>query len=821
MPIIKSYVQKVLFLFLLLLIGLISSVTPTFAVDAQNIKIKTYFTAKPASQPGTNNYWPVVVMYLNNGSSYDIIDYNSCANANGSSPVGCGTAPAFEDKRVATIAVTSNEYVHEVIIPVQKFRDYQTTLGSGYSDHLIAKLSYVFTNDYWNPSLKQDRDVTVTKIEAYTDNNTSPFMVNTPQRITYINVANPSVYNYFDLGIVSFDDRNGTNMNAAFDKDHNGDGQKDNALMAAPNQPWKLGTEGSFNAVIVDFGRVFLNSSAGSRTCSVALSTATAAQGQAVTATLRSSTELDTIVRTFIKRVDNRPINPAPAGTILAQNGNEYYYQLTNGSCSGPNCTGAVALPSLPNGSYQLHCDIPAVPACSGNPNCTYEGGSTACTGFKSCSNQDNAPLTITAPISRSCQINLTKTAFTSDDSIAGTGTVTGSTTNTANETIEVYVKKKDNSRIAPAPAGTTEVANGGMYYYKVNGSNCTMNSSLPCNKLIELQRLPAGQYSVHCQIPTTPGACSGNPNCSYKTGGTIACTDWKECSAKDSAAISVVALPTPTIRQSDPKMTINCISCGQLNTNLSYTGVYNPNYVAAPILSIWNDSYDEATRKAIIDFLGVPALSNGYAPTIVNGQMAYHEGRVPGRFFYYLSNRTDSEVIRLFPSFNIGTGTLDIPFNSNTRIIGKNFATDGSKTVGEFMTFMQQNQNVTKKDIQVLSKIFDVSKPEPELAGIVKYFELNNGFGGRTINFAGNECACALPTAVPTATKVPLPPLLGDIDRDNDVDYVDYGALLTHFGASAANGDLGSATSSDLDKNNTVDIYDYTLLILNYGRTQ
>ncbi len=63
-------------------------------------------------------------------------------------------------------------------------------------------------------------------------------------------------------------------------------------------------------------------------------------------------------------------------------------------------CSSSTVISDLPAGDYKLHCDLPTDPQrCSGNPNCTYEGGSVTCSGWASCSSQDNTTLQVTAPL--------------------------------------------------------------------------------------------------------------------------------------------------------------------------------------------------------------------------------------------------------------------------------------------------------------------------------------------------------------------------------------------------------------------------------------
>ena len=59
-----------------------------------------------------------------------------------------------------------------------------------------------------------------------------------------------------------------------------------------------------------------------------------------------------------------------------------------------------------------------------------------------------------------------------------------------------------------------------------------------------------------------------------------------------------------------------------------------------------------------------------------------------------------------------------------------------------------------------------------------------------------------------------PVPTLLGDLDRDGDVDIFDYNLLVTSYGWSGFPGSI----PADIDKNGQVDIFDYNILVQNYG---
>lgn len=165
--------------------------------------------------------------------------------------------------------------------------------------------------------------------------------------------------------------------------------------------------------------RVFFNGSFGScespvgfgivrdidKTCTVQLSAGGISQGDSVTVTtIGSTTEIgDEPVRTWIAKTDFTQITPTPTGTTETVWGGKYYYEITASQFTvnnGSNGSTASYGSDLTTGQYYAWCDLPTNPSqCSGNPDCTYEGGSTDCSGWQSChdgfSPTDNAILTV------------------------------------------------------------------------------------------------------------------------------------------------------------------------------------------------------------------------------------------------------------------------------------------------------------------------------------------------------------------------------------------------------------------------------------------
>ncbi len=103
------------------------------------------------------------------------------------------------------------------------------------------------------------------------------------------------------------------------------------------------------------------------------------------------------------------------------------------------------------------------------------------------------------------------------------TGEVTisfsGDANKSAAENVNAYIARQDGARIDPVPVGTVESSGGAplRYYYKVN--TCSSSGFGSCSSSGNTVTLPDGSYYVHCDLPTAPLQCSGNPVCDYKGG--------------------------------------------------------------------------------------------------------------------------------------------------------------------------------------------------------------------------------------------------------------------------------------------------------------
>lgn len=127
-------------------------------------------------------------------------------------------------------------------------------------------------------------------------------------------------------------------------------------------------------------------------------------------------------------------------------------------------------------------------------------------------------------------------------------------------DSVRLWVEQQDGIRITNTISpSATEVVSGGKYYYNFPGSTCQTGGNInDCSPPTTYVNLPIGNYYFHCDLPTSPGKCSGNPFCTYE-GGTIDCTGWRSCSSNDNATLSIVPAP-PNITS----LQVNNASSGQ-----------------------------------------------------------------------------------------------------------------------------------------------------------------------------------------------------------------------------------------------------------------
>lgn len=98
--------------------------------------------------------------------------------------------------------------------------------------------------------------------------------------------------------------------------------------------------------------------------------------------------------RLIFTQQNGQRLSPTPQYTQEIENQGKYFYLLDAAACTtggGVECGGASDIPSLPIGMYTVFCDMPTSPSqCSGNPHCSFNGGSMSCDGWRACSDEDS-----------------------------------------------------------------------------------------------------------------------------------------------------------------------------------------------------------------------------------------------------------------------------------------------------------------------------------------------------------------------------------------------------------------------------------------------
>jgi hypothetical protein len=150
------------------------------------------------------------------------------------------------------------------------------------------------------------------------------------------------------------------------------------------------------------------------KTCSVGVSNASATQGKGVRITTMGNAHINPgsdVVRSFVSMIGNSVIPGGVTydyggrtGINAVSDGNNYYELFdTRLDSINSNTSTSSFVVHAPPGVYRIHCDLPTdlngnYVKCSGNPNCSVNGGSLTCNNWKSCSNTDFATFTILPP---------------------------------------------------------------------------------------------------------------------------------------------------------------------------------------------------------------------------------------------------------------------------------------------------------------------------------------------------------------------------------------------------------------------------------------
>lgn len=336
------------------------------ALATTPITIRTHFWAKAGTNPSDGSSWPKLALFVNNGKTYDgPYDYGSCAQAGD----GCGTPNLYADKLQPGncgnyFCPTAQEQVIDAQVTVGKLI---TQAYPASSDHTVTKLSYVFFNDYWDPSTNPvtDRDVGISKIEFIAPDGTVLESL-TPNSPTFgvepSNTAN-LIGAYFDNGLVNSEgtsDNEQNGMVGAFDKVST---QTILENQSREQGKWLLTKEGSFNLVAMTLGEK-ITAHLKPQTPPVSTPTVSCKQGSGdqATFTWQHSSEL---VKKYILRIDKnnscKNENQETIGWFCGKaeefpnnSGDQYYiFNATgqDGVCAS-NGICSVTKPVVPNSEY-------------------------------------------------------------------------------------------------------------------------------------------------------------------------------------------------------------------------------------------------------------------------------------------------------------------------------------------------------------------------------------------------------------------------------------------------------------------------------------
>jgi hypothetical protein len=123
---------------------------------------------------------------------------------------------------------------------------------------------------------------------------------------------------------------------------------------------------------------------------------------------------------------------------------------------------------------------------------------------------------------------------------------LSGNAFTTNSDTVRLWVQRADGGAIAANSISYT--INGGPSQTATNeltAAECTSTGMAPCSVPNILITFPNNAlYYIHCDVPSEPQKCSGNPFCSYESwGGAANCSPWQSCSGSDNARF-----PAPTV---------------------------------------------------------------------------------------------------------------------------------------------------------------------------------------------------------------------------------------------------------------------------------
>ncbi len=318
------------------------------------------------------------------------------------------------------------------------------------------------------------------------------------------------------------------------------------------------------------------------------------------------------------------------------------------GRCLAANCATTQNMPTCPNGwskntgsttdpwcrfsvtptsnSYSSSVSMSGMPAgkyvilvsqnfnntqkCSGNPNCTFNGGQVNCSGFSSCHpSADFVTFDVAAPTPTATPIRTPTRTPTAAPTVFITPTLNAAIilNSNVNNVIEysatfspldygrtgVYSNKEviigrcnnnDCSIVADSlicPSGFTKAA-GNEKWCRRPAITDSLGNETPNPKVkVDMNGLSGGKYvilvsqSYRSQNNLFPEIkCSGNPTCTFN-GGQVNCSGFSSCHPSADFVTFDVAAPTPT---ATPKPLSASINRARLdaNNNATYDAIWN-----------------------------------------------------------------------------------------------------------------------------------------------------------------------------------------------------------------------------------------------------
>ena len=229
---------------------------------------------------------------------------------------------------------------------------------------------------------------------------------------------------------------------------------------------------------------------------------------------------------------------------------------------------------------FSLFTTVHTVQAVACNGSCA---GSFTCDAGLSCVSSlcrnANCPfVTNCVCVPKTCSVSMTPGSYGNISvTLSGRGNVSG-------ENVRLYLENTSATTLSNTPGGTTPAGPyDGRYYYYVGA--CLSYFGTSCSSTFNITNIPAGDYYLHCDLPTDLYKCSGNPFCNHERpsmpGGSDCTTPspgWVSCSSNDNVSFSIVAPtaipPTPT-----PTCPI-AVSPTNLTPSLTCTNTVFRNYI-------------------------------------------------------------------------------------------------------------------------------------------------------------------------------------------------------------------------------------------------